>query len=87
MALASMGTGEILELQILQSGGEGNLAIRASVRPDLSLKDAHRLAEKLERDLLLAFPELARVTVHLEPAPDRIILRGCGGENPPGILE
>lgn len=57
----------ILELNIYFSKHHANVAVRICLPTHMPLTEAHRVAENIERDLLTKFPNVYRVTVHVEP--------------------
>ncbi|MDX1436337.1 MAG: cation diffusion facilitator family transporter [Anaerolineales bacterium] len=59
--------GDLQEVQISRIGGGRNAAVIVSFPDGYSLVEAHQIAEKIERELLLGFPDLHRVIVHVEP--------------------
>ncbi len=61
----------ILALETYRLGGRVGVAVKVRADPAASLKEAHNQAENIERALMDHFPEIHRVTVHMEPgAPD-----------------
>jgi cation diffusion facilitator family transporter len=64
---AQVGEGNLLELKLRTVGGHYSAAIRIRLPAEATLAEAHAKAETLERELLTRFPELYRVTVHVEP--------------------
>jgi cation diffusion facilitator family transporter len=59
--------GHIQELDTYQLGGRVGVAVTIRADPLASLNEAHLLAENIERALMASFPEIHRVTVHMEP--------------------
>lgn len=57
----------ILELNIYFSKHHANVAVRICLPTHMPLTEAHTVAENIERDLLTKFPNVYRVTVHVEP--------------------
>lgn len=53
--------------QVMPLAGGYAFAAHAALPPDISLEDAHALAEAAEVTLRDAYPELQRVTIHTEP--------------------
>ncbi len=53
--------------QVTPVAGGYAFTTHAALPPDISLEDAHRLADEAERTLREALPELQRVTIHTEP--------------------
>ncbi len=66
-ASAQTPQGVIHEARVHSAAGHISAAIQLSLPGDLSLEEAHLQAEMLERALLVQFPRLERVTVHVEP--------------------
>ncbi len=66
---AQAGGGEVLEMHLGQHPAGISVAARICLSSDISLDAAHNIAEQLERSLLVNFPEIHRVTVHMEPQP------------------
>ncbi|NUM46852.1 MAG: cation diffusion facilitator family transporter [Anaerolineales bacterium] len=60
----------ILELNIYFSQHHANVAVRLCLPAEMPLTEAHTVAENIERDLLTRFPNIYRVTVHVEPRAD-----------------
>jgi len=53
-----------------RQAGAGNLIemdVHVQVDPDLSVRQGHDIATKVERDLRAAFPDVTSVVVHIEP--------------------
>ena len=57
----------VLELDTYRLGGRVGVAVKIQADQDASLNEAHNLAENIERGLMALFPEIHRVTVHMEP--------------------
>ncbi|HUF38662.1 MAG TPA: cation diffusion facilitator family transporter [Anaerolineales bacterium] len=62
-------TGErrLRDLQTYRFGLRIGVTAAVTIRSDASLSEAHALSENLERELLNTFPQIHRVTVHIEP--------------------
>jgi cation diffusion facilitator family transporter len=43
------------------------LDLHLEVAPDMSVVDAHKLAQKIEREVKVKFPEVSDVIIHVEP--------------------
>jgi cation diffusion facilitator family transporter len=43
------------------------LDLHLEVAPDMSVVDAHKLAQQIERELKVKFPEVSDVIIHVEP--------------------
>jgi cation diffusion facilitator family transporter len=63
----NIGAENLLEMKIHRVGDHNSVAARIRLPMDLSLVEAHNRAEEIERSILTEFPELMRVTVHVEP--------------------
>ncbi len=57
----------ILELKTYFSKHHANVAVRLCMPAEIPLTEAHTVAENIERDLLTQYPNVYRVTVHVEP--------------------
>ena len=58
---------EIHNLSVVSLGGATALSLHLKLPGDLSLEEAHELAEEVERAILRAVPEIGSVQTHLEP--------------------
>src|SRR6476646_3322663 len=58
---------EVHNLALVDVGGRTELSLHLKLPGDLSLDEAHEIAEQLERAVCKAIPELAGVQTHLEP--------------------
>jgi len=58
---------EIHNLSIVSLGGAAALSLHLKLPGDLTLEEAHELAEDVERAILQAVPEIGSVQTHLEP--------------------
>jgi divalent metal cation (Fe/Co/Zn/Cd) transporter len=58
---------QVLELNTYRQGGRVGVAVKVGAAASASLNEAHNLAETIERELITHFPEIHRVTVHVEP--------------------
>jgi divalent metal cation (Fe/Co/Zn/Cd) transporter len=43
------------------------LDLHLEVAPDMSVVDAHKLAQQIEREVKVKFPEVSDVIIHVEP--------------------
>ncbi len=66
-AAAQSPLGDVRSVQVRPVAGHVSAALQVALPEELSLREAHTLAEVLERALLTHFPRLERVTVHVEP--------------------
>ncbi|MFB3888859.1 MAG: cation diffusion facilitator family transporter [Candidatus Bathyarchaeia archaeon] len=68
------GVQEVHEISTVYAGGKLYITLHALVNPQLSVDDAHSVAEKIETRLYTSIKQLEDVTVHVEPygekAPD-----------------
>jgi divalent metal cation (Fe/Co/Zn/Cd) transporter len=62
-----IGSNNLLELRTYLFGEHAGIAVRLCMPADSSLAEAHNRAERIERELLVRFPDLHRVVVHVEP--------------------
>jgi divalent metal cation (Fe/Co/Zn/Cd) transporter len=44
------------------------LDLHLEVAPEMSVVDAHRLAQQIEREVKVKFPEVSDVIIHVEPS-------------------
>jgi cation diffusion facilitator family transporter len=58
---------EVHNLSLVQVGGRTELSLHVKLPGDLTLEDAHAVAEELEAAICAAVPEIAGVQTHLEP--------------------
>jgi cation diffusion facilitator family transporter len=66
-ALGVPGVREIHNLSLVEVGGRSELSLHLKLPGDVSLEDAHEVAEKVERAICAAVPEIDAVQTHLEP--------------------
>lgn len=59
--------GRVLEVNLSSIGGVGSIAARVCFPSTFSLEEAHTQAEYIERQMLIQFPQVHRVIVHVEP--------------------
>jgi cation diffusion facilitator family transporter len=52
------------------------LDLHLEVAPEMSVGDAHRLGQQIERELKLKFPELSDVVIHVEPRTHATVKQG-----------
>jgi len=62
------GAKEVHEISTIYIGGKFYITLHAYVDPELSVRDAHKIAEKIERRMKAEISPLENVTVHIEPA-------------------
>ena len=70
---------EIHNLSVVSLGGATALSLHLKLPGDLSLEEAHELAEEVERAILRAVPEIGSVQTHLEPLAEAGAGRGRRG--------
>ncbi|HEU5373464.1 MAG TPA: cation transporter dimerization domain-containing protein, partial [Gaiellaceae bacterium] len=58
---------EVHNISLVDVGGRTELSLHLKLPGDLSLDEAHDVAEQLERAICAAIPEIAGVQTHLEP--------------------
>ena len=66
-ALAVPRVREVHNIQLVEVGGKTELTLHAKLPGDLSLDEAHAIAEQLESAICSAIPEIQGVQTHLEP--------------------
>jgi cation diffusion facilitator family transporter len=59
---------QIHEARIHRVGSEIALSFHCGLNPEISIDEAHRLTEQVEKDLRRRIPSLGRVLIHVEPA-------------------
>ncbi|MGA2386245.1 MAG: cation diffusion facilitator family transporter [Candidatus Bathyarchaeia archaeon] len=62
------GVKEVHEISTIYTGGKYYIILHAYVNPELSVEEAHKIAETIERRVRNEIKPLENVTVHLEPA-------------------
>jgi len=62
------GVKEVHEISTIYTGGKFYITLHAYVNPELSVEDAHKIAENIERRMKAEINPLGNVTVHIEPA-------------------
>lgn len=62
------GVKEVHEISTVYIGGKLYITLHAYVNPELSVEEAHKIAEVIERRMQLEIKPLENVTVHVEPA-------------------
>lgn len=62
------GVKEVHEISTVYIGGKLYITLHAYVNPELSVEEAHKIAEVIERRMQLEIKPLENVTVHIEPA-------------------
>jgi divalent metal cation (Fe/Co/Zn/Cd) transporter len=59
---------DVYEIKTSKFGGSMHLVLKCRFDPKLSIKKAHEVSSKLEDGIRSAFPEIARIDIHEEPA-------------------
>jgi cation diffusion facilitator family transporter len=62
------GVKEVHEISTIYIGGKFYITLHAYVDPELSVEEAHKIAENIERRMKAEIKPLENVTVHIEPA-------------------
>jgi cation diffusion facilitator family transporter len=62
------GVKEVHEISTIYVGGKLYITLHACVNPELSVEEAHKIAEAIERRMHAEIKPLENVTVHVEPA-------------------
>ena len=67
--LASVeGVKEVHEISTIFVGGKLYITLHAYVNPEMSIEEAHKIAETIEQNMQSEIKQLENVTVHVEPA-------------------
>lgn len=61
------GVKEVHDVETVYTSGKLNITLHAYVDPQLSVEEAHEIAEKIEDKMHMEIKQLDNVTVHLEP--------------------
>ena len=62
------GVKEVHEISTIYTGGKFYITLHAYVNPELSVEEAHKIAENIERRMHAEIKPLENVTVHVEPS-------------------
>ena len=62
------GVKEVHEISTIYTGGKFYITLHAYVNPELSVEEAHKIAENVERRVYAEIKPLENVTVHVEPS-------------------
>jgi cation diffusion facilitator family transporter len=62
------GVREVHEISTIYVAGKLYITLHAYVNPEMSVEEAHKIAEAIERKMQTEFKSLENVTVHVEPA-------------------
>jgi cation diffusion facilitator family transporter len=79
-AVAVPGVREVHNLTLLVVGGRIELSLHLKLPGDVTLEEAHDVAEKLERAVCEAVPEVDTVVTHLEPLTEPSAGREVAGD-------
>jgi len=71
-AVAVPGVREVHNLTLLEVGGRTELSLHLKLPGDVTLEEAHDVAEQLERAIRAAVPEVDTVQTHLEPLTEPV---------------
>jgi cation diffusion facilitator family transporter len=71
-ALSVPGVREVHNVSVLDMGGGIQLSLHLKLPGELSLEDAHEVAEAVERAILEAVPEVRAVQTHIEPLAEAL---------------
>lgn len=72
-ALAVPGIREIHNLVLVEVGGRTELSLHLKLPGEISLEDAHGVAEEVEQAIRRAVPEVDAVQTHLEPLTEPLV--------------
>ena len=67
LAMSVEGVREVHSMSSVYSKGKLYITLHALVEPQLSIKEAHAIAEKVEKNLRQQIEDIENVTVHIEP--------------------
>jgi divalent metal cation (Fe/Co/Zn/Cd) transporter len=62
------GVREVHEISTIFTGGKYYVTLHAYVNPELSVEEAHKIAENIERRIQVEIKPIENVTVHIEPS-------------------
>jgi divalent metal cation (Fe/Co/Zn/Cd) transporter len=62
------GVKEVHEISTIYTGGKFYITLHAYVDPELSVEEAHKIADTIERRMQAEIKPLENVTVHIEPS-------------------
>ena len=62
------GVKEVHEISTIYTGGKFYITLHAYVNPELSVEEAHKIAETIEQRMHAEIKPLENVTVHVEPS-------------------
>jgi divalent metal cation (Fe/Co/Zn/Cd) transporter len=79
-ALAVPRVREVHNVSVLSVDGGTEVSLHLKLPGDLSLEEAHAIAEEVERAIAAAVPEIAAVQTHLEPLSEEAGAAEVGGD-------
>jgi divalent metal cation (Fe/Co/Zn/Cd) transporter len=79
-AVAVPGVREVHNLALVAVGGRTELSLHVKLPGEITLEDAHEVAEKLEHAICQAVPEVDAVVTHLEPLTEPSAAREVIGD-------
>jgi cation diffusion facilitator family transporter len=62
------GVKEVHEISTIYTGGKFYITLHAYVNPEMSVEEAHKIAETIERRVQAEIKQLENITVHVEPS-------------------
>ncbi|MEM1726564.1 MAG: cation diffusion facilitator family transporter [Candidatus Bathyarchaeia archaeon] len=66
------GVREVHEVNVVQANGKVCVTLHASVDPKTTVKEAHKLAEEIEKKLTDEMENIGNIAVHIEPYDERV---------------
>ena len=69
LARSVSGVGDVHRVRSRGMKRAVELDLHLEVAPEMSVVDAHKLAQKIEREVKVKFPEVSDVIIHVEPTP------------------
>jgi len=58
----------VSRISVRKAGHGTHLTLQCRFEPDLSIEEAHKISNKLEKTLKAAYPKITRIDIHEEPA-------------------
>ena len=77
---------EVHNLSLVDVGGRTELSLHLKLPGDLSLDEAHQVAEQVERAICQAVPEIEGVQTHLEPLAEETLAREVASEDADAVV-
>ena len=62
------GVKQVHEISTIYTGGKFYITLHAYVNPELSVEEAHKIAERIEQRVYAEIKPLENITVHVEPS-------------------